>query len=257
MDAKIQIAHYIRDPSVSVAADQAKSGDSKNRSSGWLGVFTHLLPHRLFETSESLFVIEMVLLAVLVGTVVAWLAGAIGSSLGIILAMNGLLAVVLLIGCVIEVVKNAKGAGSDAVVRSPTTLHWAYRVTNYRQLEHTGLFGGALSPGPAVGISSHIELEAVEPDCLRAGDVVLVEAGQTMPIDGVILDGIAVVDESAVTGQSAPVVRHSGGVKEVMRDTRVVEGHVFVEVVPRRGHPLDWIGGTAVTESVRAAAAPR
>jgi high-affinity K+ transport system ATPase subunit B len=257
MDAKIQIAPYIRDPSVSVAADQSRSGASRNRSTGWLGVFTRLLPHRLFETSESLFVIEIVLLAVLVGTVVAWLAGAIGSSLGIILAMNGLLAGVLLIGCVIEAVKNAKVAGGDAVVRSPITHHWAYRVTNYRQLEHTGLFGGALSPGPAVGISSHIELEEVEPDCLRAGDVVLVEAGQTMPIDGVILDGIAVVDESAVTGQSAPVVRHSGGVKEVMRHTRVVEGHIFVEVTPRRGHPLDWIGGAALTESVRAEPAQR
>jgi potassium-transporting ATPase ATP-binding subunit len=78
-----------------------------------------------------------------------------------------------------------------------------------------------------------------------------------MPIDGVILDGIAVVDESAVTGQSAPVVRHSGGVKEVMRHTRVVEGRIFVEVTPRRGHPLDWIGGAALTESVKAEAAQR
>jgi hypothetical protein len=116
MDAKIQIAPYIRDPSVSVAADQSRSGDSKNRSKGLRGVFVSLLPQRLLETSESLFVIEMVLLAVLVGTVVAWLAGAIGSSLGIILAMNGLLAGVLLIGCVIEAVKNAKAVGGDAVV---------------------------------------------------------------------------------------------------------------------------------------------
>ncbi len=169
----------------------------------------------------------MVLLAVLVGTVVAWLAGALGNSLGIILAMNGLLAGVLLIGCVIEAVKNANAVGGNTVVRSPITQHWAYRVTNYRQLQHTGLFGAALSPGPAVGISSHIELEAVEPDCLCAGDVVLVEVGQTMPIDGVILDGIAVVDESAVTGQSAPVVRHSGGVKEVMRHTRSRRGPRF------------------------------
>jgi high-affinity K+ transport system ATPase subunit B len=257
MDAKIQIAPYIRGPSVLVAADESKSGNSKNRSKGLRGVIVSLLPQRLLETSESLFVVEMVLLAVLVGTVVAWLAGAIGSSLGIILAMNGLLAGVLLIGCAIEAVKNANAAKDDAIVRSPLSHHWAYRVTNYRQLQHTGLFGAALSPGPAVGISSHIELEAVEPDCLRAGDVILVEGGQTMPIDGVILEGIAVVDESAVTGQSAPVVRHGGGVKEVMRHTRVVEGHVFVEVVPQRGHPLDWIGGATLTDPVRAEAAQR
>src|SRR5271169_876949 len=46
---------------------------------------------------------------------------------------------------------------------------------------------------------------------LRKGDVFLVEAGDVIPADGEVLDGVASVDESAITGESAPVVRESGG----------------------------------------------
>jgi K+-transporting ATPase ATPase B chain len=43
------------------------------------------------------------------------------------------------------------------------------------------------------------------------GDMVLVEAGDVMPADGEVIDGVASVDESAITGESAPVIRESGG----------------------------------------------
>ena len=46
---------------------------------------------------------------------------------------------------------------------------------------------------------------------LRKGDVVLVEAGDFIPMDGEIIEGVASVDESAITGESAPVIRESGG----------------------------------------------
>ena len=46
---------------------------------------------------------------------------------------------------------------------------------------------------------------------LRIGDLVVVEAGEVIPGDGDIVEGIATVDESAITGESAPVIRESGG----------------------------------------------
>jgi K+-transporting ATPase ATPase B chain len=53
--------------------------------------------------------------------------------------------------------------------------------------------------------------EIVASTALRQGDVVLVEAGDIIPVDGEVMEGIASVDESAVTGESAPVIRESGG----------------------------------------------
>ncbi|MCC6873019.1 MAG: potassium-transporting ATPase subunit KdpB [Sandaracinaceae bacterium] len=55
------------------------------------------------------------------------------------------------------------------------------------------------------------EVELVPGSTLRAGDTVLVEAGDTIPGDGEVLDGVASVNESAITGESAPVIRESGG----------------------------------------------
>nr|MBP8296893.1 potassium-transporting ATPase subunit B [Burkholderiales bacterium] len=46
---------------------------------------------------------------------------------------------------------------------------------------------------------------------LRKGDTVLVEAGDVIPVDGEVIEGVASVDESAITGESAPVIRESGG----------------------------------------------
>ena len=53
--------------------------------------------------------------------------------------------------------------------------------------------------------------EQVPASSLRKGDVVVVEAGEMIPGDGEVIEGIASVDESAVTGESAPVIRESGG----------------------------------------------
>jgi potassium-transporting ATPase ATP-binding subunit len=51
----------------------------------------------------------------------------------------------------------------------------------------------------------------IEASSLRKGDVVLIEAGEVIPADAEVIDGVASVDESAITGESAPVVRESGG----------------------------------------------
>lgn len=66
---------------------------------------------------------------------------------------------------------------------------------------------------------------------LRKGDVVLVEAGDTIPLDGEVIEGVASVDESAITGESAPVVRESGGdFSAVTGATRVLSDWLVVRV---------------------------
>ncbi len=76
----------------------------------------------------------------------------------------------------------------------------------------------------------------IEADSLRKGDVVLIEAGDTVPADGEVIDGVASVDESAITGESAPVIRESGGdFSAVTGGTRVLSDAVVVRVSTNPG----------------------
>jgi len=66
---------------------------------------------------------------------------------------------------------------------------------------------------------------------LRKGDLMLVEAGDTIPADGEVIEGVASVDESAITGESAPVIRESGGdFSSVTGGTRVLSDWIVVRV---------------------------
>jgi potassium-transporting ATPase ATP-binding subunit len=71
---------------------------------------------------------------------------------------------------------------------------------------------------------------------LRIGDIVLVEAGDTVPGDGEVIEGVASVDESAVTGESAPVIRESGGdFSSVTGGTRVLSDWIVVRIAVNPG----------------------
>jgi K+-transporting ATPase ATPase B chain len=71
---------------------------------------------------------------------------------------------------------------------------------------------------------------------LRRGDVVVVEAGEVIPGDGTVTEGIASVDESAITGESAPVIRESGGDRSaVTGGTRVLSDRLVVEITQEPG----------------------
>src|SRR6202171_793812 len=71
---------------------------------------------------------------------------------------------------------------------------------------------------------------------LRKGDVVVCEAGDIIPSDGTIIEGIASVDESAITGESAPVIREAGGDRSaVTGGTRVLSDRIVVEVTANPG----------------------
>jgi potassium-transporting ATPase ATP-binding subunit len=73
--------------------------------------------------------------------------------------------------------------------------------------------------------------ETVSASALRKGDLVVIEAGQMVPGDGEIVEGIASVDESAITGESAPVIRESGGDRSsVTGGTKVLSDRIVVQI---------------------------
>ncbi|MDR2227596.1 MAG: potassium-transporting ATPase subunit KdpB, partial [Providencia sp.] len=78
--------------------------------------------------------------------------------------------------------------------------------------------------------------EIVSSEQLRKGDIVLIRAGETIPCDGEVLEGGASVDESAITGESAPVIRESGGdFSSVTGGTRVLSDWLIVECTVNPG----------------------
>jgi K+-transporting ATPase ATPase B chain len=80
------------------------------------------------------------------------------------------------------------------------------------------------------------EIEKIPSSKLRAGDVVVVTAGEFVPSDGEIIEGVASVDESAITGESAPVIRESGGDRSaVTGGTRVLSDQIRVKVTSNPG----------------------
>jgi K+-transporting ATPase ATPase B chain len=76
----------------------------------------------------------------------------------------------------------------------------------------------------------------VDGHSLKKGDIVLVEAGDVIPVDGEVMEGVASVDESAITGESAPVIRESGGdFSSVTGGTRVLSDWIVVKITANPG----------------------
>ncbi|MCW2495758.1 MAG: K+-transporting ATPase, subunit [Jatrophihabitans sp.] len=115
-----------------------------------------------------------------------------------------------------EAVAEGRGkAQADALRRAKTD-------TIARRLVDRTSLGGAEEPVPAAQ--------------LQQGDRVVCEAGDTIPGDGDIVDGIASVDESAITGESAPVIRESGGDRNsVTGGTKVLSDRIVVEITQKPG----------------------
>ncbi|MBO2464733.1 potassium-transporting ATPase subunit KdpB [Actinomadura violacea] len=116
-----------------------------------------------------------------------------------------------------EAVAEGRGKAQADSLRRTRQDTTARRLTGWR-------------PGSA---GTEEEVAATE---LRQGDVVVVEAGQTVPGDGDVVEGIASVDESAITGESAPVIRESGGDRSaVTGGTRVLSDRIVVKITQRPG----------------------
>ena len=121
-----------------------------------------------------------------------------------------------------ESVAEGRGKAQAASLRKTRTSTIAHRVDAYDG-----------STDAAAERAATTELASSE---LRLGDVVVVSAGELIPGDGDIVWGIATVDESAITGESAPVIRESGGDRSaVTGGTRVLSDRIVVSITSKPG----------------------
>src|SRR5262249_14575209 len=82
----------------------------------------------------------------------------------------------------------------------------------------------------------HGREEKIPAPDLQKGDVVVCEAGDVIPADGDVIEGIASVDEAAITGESAPVIRESGGDRSaVTGGTRVISDRIVIRITMEKG----------------------
>ena len=89
---------------------------------------------------------------------------------------------------------------------------------------------------PAFRLRGNGQVETIASTDLKTGDRVVVEAGQVIPGDGEIVEGVASVDESAITGESAPVIREAGGDRSgVTGGTRVLSDRIVIEITASAG----------------------
>ena len=83
---------------------------------------------------------------------------------------------------------------------------------------------------------NRVAFDSVPADQLRMGDIVVVTAGELIPGDGEVIEGVASVDESAVTGESAPVIRESGGDRSaVTGGTKVLSDYLVIRITANPG----------------------
>lgn len=121
-----------------------------------------------------------------------------------------------------ESVAEGRGKAQAQALRATRTSTLAHRVTRYDERADASAERG--------------ELVDVPSSELTVGDVVVVSAGELIPGDGDVIAGIATVDESAITGESAPVVRESGGDRSaVTGGTRVLSDRIVVRITSKPG----------------------
>jgi potassium-transporting ATPase ATP-binding subunit len=86
-------------------------------------------------------------------------------------------------------------------------------------------------------VKSNGGIALINASSLRKGEIVICEAGDVIPADGIVVEGIASVDESAITGESAPVIRESGDDRSaVTGGTKVLSDRILIEITSEQGN---------------------
>jgi len=150
---------------------------------------------------------------------------------------------VVLVGSIITLVE---------AIAHPSTFSWSITIWLFLTVIFAN-FAEAMAEGRGKAqaetlrkMRSETEARRLRPDgteelvpaaSLSKGDLVVCEANDVIPSDGEIIEGIASVDESAITGESAPVIRESGGDRSaVTGGTKVLSDRIVVRITAERGH---------------------
>ncbi|GAA1322530.1 potassium-transporting ATPase subunit KdpB [Leucobacter albus] len=137
-------------------------------------------------------------------------------------AIAGWLWLTVLFANIAESVAEGRGKAQAESLKQTRTTTTAHRIDGYDEGDDAAAASAAASQVPSAD--------------LRVGDVVVVTQGELIPGDGDVIWGIASVDESAITGESAPVVRESGGDRSaVTGGTRVLSDRIVVRITSKPG----------------------
>jgi K+-transporting ATPase ATPase B chain len=186
--------------------------------------FGKLDPRRMIR-NPVMFVVEIGSAFTSLLFVHAWATHAGDTSPGFILAVSLWLWFTVLFANFAEAMAEGRGKAQAQ------TLRKARKDVAARRLR-----GGLARATELQALPAQDELEEVSASTLRKKDVVFVPAGELIPADGEILVGVASVDESAITGESAPVIRESGGDRSaVTGGTRVLSDGLLIRVTSDPG----------------------
>jgi K+-transporting ATPase ATPase B chain len=114
--------------------------------------------------------------------------------------------------------------------------HFAEAVAEGRGKAHADSLRKARKDTTARRLKNGVEEKILAPD-LQKGDLVVCETNDVIPADGEVIEGIASVDEAAITGESAPVIRESGGDRSaVTGGTRVISDRIVIRITSEKGN---------------------
>lgn len=191
------------------------------------GAFTKLDPRQMWR-NPVMFLVEVGAALTTVLAIAEPFLGGPGSSGGTAVPTSFTWAIAVwlwltvLFANLAESVAEGRGKAQADSLRQTRTSTIARRVTGYDEVADAAAERTAITEVPSGD--------------LRLGDVVVVTAGEPIPGDGDIIHGIASVDESAITGESAPVVRESGGDRSaVTGGTRVLSDRIVVRITSKPG----------------------
>ncbi|MGH3703444.1 MAG: potassium-transporting ATPase subunit KdpB, partial [Agromyces sp.] len=191
------------------------------------GAFRKLDPRQMWR-NPVMFLVEVGAALTTVLAIAEPFAGGPGSSGGTAVPLSFTWAIAVwlwltvLFANLAESVAEGRGKAQADTLRQTRTSTVARRVTAYDEVADAAAARAAIADVPSGD--------------LRLGDIVVVTAGESIPGDGDIIFGIASVDESAITGESAPVVRESGGDRSaVTGGTRVLSDRIVVRITSKPG----------------------